>query len=145
MYHLGSILRARYILKSLVAIVLLSSLGLHALQIKHSHVTVSNTHTHVHEHVAGHATHEGEHNSKTIPTIDLDVMMHATDKKLFLLILVAICSGVLFFDRKQLFTQQFLVSRETYKDFEKRNKGLLRVYSYIVTTLRRGILHSKAY
>lgn len=113
-----------------LALCLLFSFGLHALQIKHAHVNDS-PHEAAHEH--------------TPDTASLDANMHMADKKIFLFFSSLLLSWLYLRNRLDVQRLQLILSlyltRARYVQYGNR----YRIFDYHSYFFRKGIFHSKAH
>jgi hypothetical protein len=118
------------ILSIILALGLLSSFGLHAIQIEHEHFVASPAHG-THEHKQGFAT--------------LDTYMHLSDKKIFIFLPVALLF-LSFLSRQMRIEELLLLSATRYATMlQERYGNQYRAFDYTRHFLRKGLIHSKAY
>jgi len=118
------------LLSIVLALGLLSSFGLHAVQIEHEHFMTSSAHG-THEHKQGFAT--------------LDISMHLSDKKIFIFLPVALLF-LPFLSRQMRIEELLLLSATRYATMlQERHGNHYRVFDYLRLFLKKGILHTKAY
>ncbi len=121
----------RTLFSILLTCVLVFSLGLHAIQIQHEHFEVFHTHT-----------HQGEENEVSVV---LDVVMHLSDKKLFLLGLIVLMFTKSFWTVKEIIAGlllfDFRIARVSYDRFGDS----FRIYDFQQALFRKGIFHTKVF
>jgi hypothetical protein len=118
------------LLSIILALGLLFSFGLHAVQIEHEHFVASPAHG-THEHKQGFAT--------------LDTYMHLSDKKMLIFLPVALLA-LTFFSKHLRIEELLLLSATRYaKLLHERYGNQYRIFDYAHTSLRKGLMHSKAY
>lgn len=122
----------RYLLAGILACGLILSLGLHTIQIEHSHFTLAHDEAREHEHKQNFAS--------------LDVYMHLSEKKLFLFIPVAILLvSFLAYEALTLKIRMLLHANWYARMVQKRSAHQSRIHDYHSYFFRKGIFHSKAY
>ncbi len=110
---------------------LLSSFGLHAVQIEHEHFSASSTHG-THEHKQGFAT--------------LDTYMHLSDKKYLIFLPVLALTLLSFLNHRVRMEELLLLSATRHaKILHDRFGKQHRAFDYLCRFFRKGLLHSKAY
>jgi hypothetical protein len=118
------------LLSIILALGLLSSFGLHAVQIEHEHFLASPAHG-AHEHKQGFAT--------------LDTYMHLSDKK-YLIFLPVVLLALSFLGRQMRIEELLLLSAtRSARMIHERYGNQYRMFDYIRLFLKKGILHSKTY
>ncbi len=128
-------LRAKEVFSTLLAFVLVFSLGLHAIQIHHEHFGGMTSH--------GEHDHTGKSDDAGFGI--LEVAMHLFDKKLFLLVALGMIALVAFHDVKQLILKLILSHARRTRESYGRRGNEFRVYDYVTLCFRKGTIHPKAY
>jgi hypothetical protein len=122
----------RYVLTGILACGLIFSLGLHTIQVEHSHFTMAHGETREHEHKQDFAS--------------LDVYMHLSEKKLFIFIPTVILLSSFFAYVALLLRVRTLMLANWYaRMMQKQSARKSRIHDYHSYFLRKGIVHSKAY
>lgn len=113
-----------------IAFSLLTSFGLHSIQIEHEHPT-------------SHHSHNNEHSSKGIM---LGEYMHLADKKLVALVLMAGIVLFAFLDGVVRMRKGFLVyALQKYLQLRKKSSEQYHFFNYLCLYFKKGIIHTKAY
>jgi len=124
----------RSVVSILLTLALLSSFGLHAIQIHHEHFASIQEH-------GGH-DHSGEKHAFGFET--LDIAMHHADKKLVLFFVAGVLLVSFLTERKRLQSLLLFALRFVKNSYE-RHGHKYRMHDYLSLYLRKGIFHSKAY
>jgi hypothetical protein len=123
------------LLSILLALGLLFSFGLHAVQIQHTHFTVAPEHS-PHNH--------GEEKEASGITM-LEVAMHLADKKLLLFLVTGLILLTPFLNERRILLSLLLFALRSASNSYKRHGHQFRMHDYLSLFLRKGIFHSKAY
>ncbi len=125
----------RSVVSILLTLALLSSFGLHAIQIHHEHFASIQEH-------GGH-DHSGEKHAFGFET--LDIAMHLADKKLVLFLVASIVLLAPFLTERKRLQSLLLFALRSVKNSYERHGHQYRMHDYLSLYLRKGIFHSKAY
>lgn len=118
-----------------LALVLIFTLGLHAVQVHHEHFGNTNEHSD-HDHTVP---------NDTSGFSILDIAMHLFDKKLLFLLITTTIAFAILQDEKRLVMRLLLTHARKAMRECGRYGNEFRIHNYVALCFRNGTFHSKAY
>lgn len=108
---------------------------LHAIQAKHTHFAIPHSE----------GTHHEDDHGHGMTLNDLDVVMHLSDKKLFLLVLVALLVCIPTLQLKRIVYSLMLCAHRNSAHVFKKYSVVPRHHFYLHQFFSKGILNTKAF